>query len=986
MKPHASRLLAAAAALAWATAAGQAPPSPAATAPNPFAKAAQRAAAAASAAAAAVADAASAVTAGPAAVAAQAASAAAAAGSAAEAVAGAASAPATARKAPAATAPRAPASAAASASSAAAGPAAAASTPALCVRASDGDSFCADTLQLIFKTVTLPSGRRGNAYGPRRLVQGGTPPYDLGLASGKLPPGMELSDDGHLGGVPTATGLHHFTLAVRDASTPPLSVQQRYALRINAPRPPPAAAPASAPDPAPPTLTAVGKKDAEAVASLLSQTHLRAYKLSADDLKKLATPPEPPEPPPAEPAAQDAALPDVDLTAAPPPPAASAPPPEPRPTPDQLKDMLTPLLDVEYPTRTLFETALEARRCAYFKLLVSEAARKQGLASVPGCPLDPQPPADAAAMAAASAPARGRTAPTAAAPASPLPMPSLAPALGTTTAAAAGTFNKVSASLATGTAAGTRLLGSSSSGSISGSTAAAPAAAAPGKAAAADGDIPLDRLYAMLLPDGLKTEIITTALKLHDSTLAKPVHWTGDGCGCRPLVGPGGNDVYGFYPFWMAQDDRQAIDFSLFTRIGYVGPVLDDNGEYLMPPHWNDSRRDFIRTAHRHGVDVDLVIYRRDWPRLLNLSTQQQQTFIRKAAARAVALADTQLTDRSKLRGYLLPVWTERTHVYSGITVFFDDLPTEPAQADQFRSFFRRFMDELIRAMQKDGKGRSYALSIVIPDHLLGDEAAAYNFSDLRGYIERAENGSRNPTRAGSAESPGAIDRMDYKGTTDISVLLLVLLSEPTSDTKKIMRARMDNTDAMHGHQRVAFLNSIMPVMFHPVSDPAAPLPKPRQDRLNIDLSYVEWQFGGVGFWPVPLKPAKPAEPDMESVTGVLKSNEFLGPTKSTLSPLCTYVCPNRSIVRLLFEVLLVVGVVSLGAYAWVCEVRRLGMKFVLFLWIGGVSTLLVGMALLSCDPDLLALRRGDNLFYALILALTVGGLYMTFKPRVDPP
>jgi hypothetical protein len=911
-------------------------------------------------------------------VAAQAASAAAAAGSAAEAaagvVAGAASAPPPAKAAPAATAPRAPASAAATAG----GPAAAASTPALCVRASDGSSFCADTLQLVFKTVTLPSGRRGNAYGPRLLVQGGTPPYDLGLAGGKLPPGMELSDDGHLGGVPTATGLHHFTLAVRDASTPPLSVQQRYALRINAPRPPPAAAPASAPDPAPPTLTAVGKKDAEAVASLLSQTHLRAYKLTADDLKKLATPPEPPEPPAAEPAAPDPALPDVDLTAAPPPAAAaSAPPPEPRPTPDQLKDMLTPLLDVEYPTRTLFETALEARRCAYFKLLVSEAARKQGLASVPGCPLDPLPPADAAAMAAASAPARGRTAPTAAAPASPLPMPSLAPALGTTATAAAGAFNKVSASLATGTAAGTRLLGSSSSAAAP----PAPPAAPPDKAAAADGEIPLDRLYAMLLPDGLKTEIVTTAQKLHDSTLAKPVHWTGDGCGCTPPVGPGGNDVYGFYPFWMAQDEKQAIDFSLFTRIGYFGPVLDDSGDYSMPPHWNDPRRDFIRTAHRHDVDVDLVIYRRDWPRVLNMGTQQQQTFIRKATARAVALADTPLTDRTSLRGYLLPVWSERTHVYSGITVFFDDLPTEPAQADQFRSFFRRFMDELIKAMQQTG--RSYALSIVVPDHLLGDEAGAYNFSDLLGYIARAESGTRSPTRGGTEKSADAIDRVDYKGTTDISVLLLVLLSEPTSDTKKVMRARMDNTNSMHGHQRVAFLNSILPVMFHPVSDPAAPLPKPRKDRLDIDLAYVEWQFGGVAFWPMPLKPADPA---MASVTGVLVKNEFLGPVNSTLSPLCTRVCPNRSIVRLLFEVLLLVGVVSLGAYAWVCEVRRLGMKFMLFLWGGGVVTLLVGMALLSCDPDLVALRRGNYLLYALILALTAGGLYVTFKPRVDPP
>jgi hypothetical protein len=1013
-------LLLAAAAAAWVAMSSAAQPAgkpPAAT--SPFAAAAQRAAAAASAAAAAAS-----ATAGAAEAAASATAAVAGAAASAVATARDAAASATAAPAAAASAVRAAASAvlagpagaqAGASGSAAAGTAAApaASRPAAasakaaaagasapqapCIQASDGTSFCADTLQLVFKTVALPAGRHGAAYGPRLLVQGGTPPYQLSIAGGKLPAGLELSAEGHLSGVPTAVGLHRFTLAVLDSSTPRLAVQQPYSLRIQSVPPPPAAAPASTPPPAPPRLTAVGKQDAEAVASRLSQTHLRAYKLTADDLKKLATPPEPAEPPaapePAPGAALDMSLLDTELQRNPPAagPAAAAvaaaPPPEPRPTPDQLQDMLASLVDVEYPTRVLFEQAVEARRCAYFNLLVGEAARKQGLANVPPCPTDPVPPGAADASAAASAPARAGSSALAARPGAAPPAAEAAVANATTaaaTAATAGAVSKVSA-LGTSLAGAAAPLGAfpaGAAGTAAPATAAAPAAAPPpAKAAsAAAGEIPLDQLYAMLLPPGLKTQITDTALKLHDMAQAKRVQWTGDGCGCAPRQGV--NDVYGFYPFWLAQDAEQAIDFSQFTRIAYVGAVLNDEGDYSLPPHWNDQGRHFTRAAFRHGVDVDLVIYRRDWPRLLNLGPEQQEAFIRQAATRAVGLADTPMTDRfSRMKAALLPVWNEPVHLYSGITVFFDDLPTDKLQADKFRGFFRRFMDRLIAEMQRSG--RNYALNLVIPDHLLGEEGTAFDFKDLLDYMESAEDGSRSQERGSADKSPDAQDRMHYKGKTDMSMLLLVLMGEPTSPAKKALRARFDNTEVAQGHRRVALLNSVLPVLYHPAGDKPAPLPKPRKDRLDIDLAYIEWQFGGVGFWPVPMKLPDPA---MDSVTGVLAANQFLEPGNATLSPLCSRVCPNRSVVRLLFEVLLLVGAVSLGAYAWICEVRRLGPKFLLFLWGGGVATLVVGLALLSCDPDLAALRAGNYLFYALIVALTAGGLYMTFRSRVDPP
>ncbi len=781
---------------------------------------------------------------------------------------------------------------------------AAASAPqAPCVQASDGSSFCAaPPLQLVFKTVALPPGRLGTAYGPKTIVQGGTPPYSLTVVEGKLPVGMELSDDGQLGGVPTTSGLVRFTLSVRDAATPPLRVQQPYALRIEAPK---LQAAASAPAPAASaTLTAVSREDAEAVAAQFSANQLRIYQLAAADVDKLLEPPAPA----ASDAAADTLLPQDSPATGPAPVLKAAPeaPTEPGPTPEQLQDMLKPLIDVSYATESLFEQALEMHRCTYYSTLVQEAARKQGLhlASV-ACP-----PAKAAAPA----------------PATPASKAAAPPATATTAATIT-------------TAAGDA--------------------------------VPLNELYTRLLPPGLKTQITTAALKRHELAQAKPVQWVGNDCGCVPEQPV--NEIYGLYPFWLAQGAPQAIDFSQFTRIGFFGGVLNDAGRHTLPPHWNSQDPGFARMAHRHGVALDLVVYRRQWTRVLAMSATQQDAFARQAATDAIGLVDTPLTDWfSRLKPVLMPLWGEQTQLYSGLTVFFDNLPTERAQADKFRTFYKRYVGTLIAEMQRTG--RRYALNLVMPDHLVGEDGP-FNFQDLLGYVESAERATDDKAIEGSP-------KLDYHGTTDISVNFLVLLSEGTSAKKKTLRARIDNTDAIQGHKRVAFLNSLVPVLFYPGAGKPAPMPPPQRKQMDDDLAYLEWQFGGVGFWPVPVDGTGMSA----DVTQLLVHNDFLGQRRSSLSTVCGQVCVNRSAVRLLFNGLLLVGVLSLGAYALSCQVRRLGTKYLLYLWAGGIATLLVGIALLSCDPHLAPLRGRNYLLYALLAVGVVAGVYITLKPRDDPP
>ena len=60
----------------------------------------------------------------------------------------------------------------------------------------------------IVMTYTLPSGTVGRAYLTALAAIGGNSPYTWSLASGSLPPGLNLSTSGAIGGTPTAAGVY----------------------------------------------------------------------------------------------------------------------------------------------------------------------------------------------------------------------------------------------------------------------------------------------------------------------------------------------------------------------------------------------------------------------------------------------------------------------------------------------------------------------------------------------------------------------------------------------------------------------------------------------------------------------------------------------------------------------------------------------------------------------------------------------------------
>jgi hypothetical protein len=79
-------------------------------------------------------------------------------------------------------------------------------------------------------TTSLPEGAEGRPYSASIQASGGAVPYSFSLAAGQLPPGITLSSDGSLSGVPSQSG--DFALTVRVTDRAGYRAERELSLRV----------------------------------------------------------------------------------------------------------------------------------------------------------------------------------------------------------------------------------------------------------------------------------------------------------------------------------------------------------------------------------------------------------------------------------------------------------------------------------------------------------------------------------------------------------------------------------------------------------------------------------------------------------------------------------------------------------------------------------------------------------------------------------
>lgn len=88
---------------------------------------------------------------------------------------------------------------------------------------------------LTIAPVALPDGDADQTYRQQLSASGGTAPYRYALASGSLPPGLALDQNGLLAGTATTAGAYAFAIQASDSASPAVQGVQQYALVIRGP-------------------------------------------------------------------------------------------------------------------------------------------------------------------------------------------------------------------------------------------------------------------------------------------------------------------------------------------------------------------------------------------------------------------------------------------------------------------------------------------------------------------------------------------------------------------------------------------------------------------------------------------------------------------------------------------------------------------------------------------------------------------------------
>ncbi|WP_374568075.1 putative Ig domain-containing protein [Ideonella sp.] len=818
--------------------------------------------------------------------------------------------------APAATA-AAPASAAASATTAQTSPVKpAASSPAvwlpsggLCIPDIKDPDRCGP-LTLERDPVTLPNASVGRPYARPIRAEGGLPPYRFDLLQGNLPGGLALTVQGQLLGTPEQAGGSRFRVRVVDAAGDVAS--QTYSLRVTDPAKAtakPAAKPASAASAA--QLSQLDLSHAGPPAHAAPTAHV--YQLETAQLDALKTAIKSAEPPietlPPDPAAPPEAAPEPAA-------AASAPTPPPPATlvwsdaqQTQLEALLKPVFLVEYPTQSQFEAAVDAQVCAQaWQLIVHEAQR-----------LKQQPPSQAEFAAVCPSPEEPSSAKdTAKALAPPAP-----PASAASGAAAAGMAQPVS----------------------------------------------WRKLPAWLMPPGLRAWLVEAAGRDRALEPTQVLPWKATAsCNCatpRPQ-----QPLYAVYPAWLAGGKQpQTIDFSLVNRISYFALPLGDDQAVDKVANWNEDQTKFIRTALAHETRVDFGIYSADWRFLATEPTTARDALIEhftsEVPRRAHELVDTPLPGLASRAKAWLPGFGQVQRMGNGFTVFFDRLPdakSEPELAARFADFYPRFVKGLAQALAESPE-RHYAINLVMTDQQIADKTGPFDVGRLFELLKAVEVPDMAEGRI--VETNG-----DYKRNSNAELRFLVLLTEPTTQSKKRLRATIEASPGLFGGDRRIFLRSVVPLLMLPQASP---------EQYRDDLVYVQDNFGGIGFWPAPLMGQQFDTEQQKALR-----NTFDPPTGSGVSEaLCSVVCPNRWLFRLAFELFLLLGAVCWLLLQWNCEWRALYGRYAL---LGALPPLFVGAALLQCDPALESLRKGNAQLVALIVIPLIAALWALFKRKEDKP
>jgi hypothetical protein len=428
----------------------------------------------------------------------------------------------------------------------------------------------------------------------------------------------------------------------------------------------------------------------------------------------------------------------------------------------------------------------------------------------------------------------------------------------------------------------------------------------------------------------------------------KSVDWSGGSCGC--VLDDLAGTVYGFYPFWLAQEEEkpaagqeqdqkseksqvQMLNFSVLTRVGYYALPINEKGELIHNLNQITGQIDeFKKIAHKFRTKVDMVIYHSDWQEWRN-------------SAHPIGSEET-----DKFTTNIVKII--KSHA-DGVTIDFDGYPQDAASFD--------YLIGLIKELRKklNAANENYFLNIIIPMHKLDPGSCAYR----------------------NLENLVAIDNnQEERDKQDDVDLILVPIAEPTKEMKKMLRQRIENS--FTGEHRRKLLRKIVPVI--------TPRGK-NYPQLKDDIIYFKDNFGGVGLWPLATgddNGAANTPPDQTQgnadqipaafVSKTLK-DDYRKEDPDSPSFVCKIVCPNKWWFRYSFDMLSIILIVYVIACLGSCKIRNFTKNHYWYVLVPGVMWILIGVTLLFCDPYLEDISEGNWPLVIVLGAMIIATIWIFY-------
>ncbi|WP_286267447.1 hypothetical protein [Thalassotalea atypica] len=476
-----------------------------------------------------------------------------------------------------------------------------------------------------------------------------------------------------------------------------------------------------------------------------------------------------------------------------------------------------------------------------------------------------------------------------------------------------------------------------------------------------DKPFPTYRLFAKTLHSILKEDLTSPQFAGVESLANKGIEINNTvlgsaDCGCVKNI-EDNKVTYNIYPGWlysaadkehvapMSKDKEKAktdklkkIDYSTISRIGYQGLSLSENGKFnheTALKYWYKASEKFIKQANQHYSKKDIIVELENWKSWDKLTIKEALTSFKYNILNPEHYAASSKS---------MPI--------DGVTLYFPDYSSE------FNLQLSEIADEFISLKKDHAEFHvNVLLDIAICGANIDCSTAKLNtpLVDLKtceiaigGKIKKQEESSR----CAVVKSEGATieEQEAAKHKVDMETLnyVLIYLPEKTTETKKHLRRVIENT--FKGEGRSKMLNKIIPIIV-----PYDLSQEQSFEQVEDDIVYAKHNFGGIGFWPLPLE----GEPSFKKLQGIINTHLFNNAEQKYIEKLvskvlpiemCDFICTQRGYFRTVLGTLvffLVVSAFAKSSSCYVCKIIEQYQRTYLSSWI---ATLVLVLAMLGCD------------------------------------